>query len=127
MSSIASQLFADAGLPILEEIHGVTITYSRGLRSITLTAVPSAMDFEAFSQDDGILTTVVEHRQYVVRTADLTFEGLPAVPKLRDRITETIDGKIKTYEVTPVAGKPLAELQTAAADRWLVRCKLVSQ
>jgi hypothetical protein len=124
-ASIASQMFTDAAAPLLRELHGVAVTYSRGLRSISLTAIPSVIDYEAFSQDDGILTTTAEHRQYVIRAVDLSFEGLPSVPKLRDRITEEIDGQLKVYEVGPIAGKPLAELQSAAGDQWLVRARRV--
>lgn len=123
--SIATALWQQAGAPILDEIHGVSVTYSRGLRSVTLTAIPSVIDYDAYSQDDGILTTTAIMRQYVVKAADLVFEGLPTEPKLRDRITEVIGGQSQVFEVGPISGKPLAELQGVGGDRWLVRAKRV--
>lgn len=125
MTSIASQLWEAAGAPLLDEIHGVTVTYWRGLRSVTVTAIPSVIDYEAYSQDDGILTTIARMRQYLIRADELVIDGRVVDPQLRDRITETINGTSYTYEVGPISGKPLAEQQSAGGERWLIRTKRV--
>lgn len=124
MPSFADQIWEDAAAPLLDELHGVAVTYSRGLRAVDITAVPSVLSHEVYDQDDGALSTVATLRQYVIAASAIVLDGETVEPQLRDRITETINGATQTYEVSPVPGKPAYELQVSGA-RWLVRCKRV--
>jgi len=122
--SFADQLWEAAGAPLLDEINGVSVAYSRGLRTVTVTAVPSVIDYDAYNADDGAITTIGTLRQYVIATAVLVLDGETVTPKPRDRITETINGEQQIFEVSAIEGKPAAELQVGGY-RWLIRCKRV--
>lgn len=124
MPSFADQMWEDAAAPLLDELHGVAVNYSRGLRTVDITAVPSVLSHEIYDQDDGSLSTVATLRQYVIAASAIVIDGETVEPQLRDRITETINGAAQVFEVSPVPGKPAYELQVSGS-RWLVRCKRV--
>jgi hypothetical protein len=94
--SLVDSLWESAGAPINDEFFGVSIVYSRGTQSVTVTAIPS-----------------------VIAPTGQVFR-----PKRADTIVETVNGVECKYEVCPLPDKPLAELQLGAA-RWLVRAKRV--
>ena len=126
MPSFAQSLWNDAAVPLEGEMFGVSIAYQRGADGITVTAIPSVVDYELFDADG--LTTIATIREYLIVALDLqdlATAGTVFDPRKTDRITETINGTACTFEVVPVGNKPAAELQLGGA-RWLVRTKQVS-
>jgi len=125
--SLVDSLWESAGAPINDEFFGVSIVYSRGTQSVTVTAIPSVIAYEQFSVEDIPLSTVVTWRQYLIPVSALSViapTGQVFRPKRADTIVETVNGVECKYEVCPLPDKPLAELQLGAA-RWLVRAKRV--
>lgn len=123
--SFAQSLWEDAGAPLLDEGFGVSLVYSRGASSATVTGIPSVVDYEVFDADG--LTTIATIREYVISAAQLSAlatDGTVFEPNRTDRITETINGIDRQFVVAPVGNKPAAELQLGGA-RWLVRTKQV--
>lgn len=85
----AAEKFIDFG--------GVTITYQRGINSVSLTATPSMHRYE-MADSEGFGITALS-RDYLVRAADLVIGGTEIVPRAGDRVTETISGVSTTFEV----------------------------
>ena len=81
----------------LKTAAGVSITYTRGTSSLTLTAWPGNTLFKV--SDDSGLRVFWGERDYLIAAADLTL-GEPAE---NDRIAETIDGTAMVFEVLPPA------------------------
>lgn len=77
----------------MPEAAGVPVTYTRGADSLALTAVVGRTVFRA--QEEGRAAVVWGDRDYLINVADLTF----GVPKVGDKITETINGEPVTFEV----------------------------
>lgn len=77
---------------------GVSVTYTRGATSATLTATPTR------EQDDGIAVpspgtrSADRQREYLIVYADLVSAGL-SEPAEGDRIAETINSASVVYEV----------------------------
>ena len=126
MSRVDS-LWESAGAPINDEFFGVSIVYSRGTQSVTVTAIPSVIDVELFAVDELPLNTAVVWRQWIIKASDLSSlapTGAVFRPKRADIVTETIGGVEQRYEVAPLPDKPAAEMQLGGY-RWLVRGKRV--
>lgn len=123
MPSLAAALWTAAGAPINAELFGVSVVYSRGVSSVTATAIPSVVDYEAFDVDDGALTTIATKRQYLIAASaldSLAAAGEVFEPRRNDTIAETINGEDCVFRIGPIGGKPAAELQVDGAH-WLVR------
>lgn len=99
-----SNLFAKARdwLPgKVQDAAGATVTYARGAQSITLTAVAGRTVFS--SNAEGGPRVEFGDRDYLIAVADLTF----GTPRVGDRVTETVGGRVTTFEVqTPDTGEP---------------------
>ena len=97
---------------------GVSIRYTRGAKSITLTAILGNTGF-AVNMDNGP-RLIWGDRDYLIAVADLTF-GEPA---LGDRITETVNGTAKVYEVmTPLSGDPAWRHSDHGQTMWRLHVK----
>lgn len=81
---------------------GVTITYTRGANSVSITATVSMHEYDVIDTD-GVVTAVTS-RDYVIHSADLILAAVEVLPRAGDRIAETIDGTAETFEVMPLAG-----------------------
>lgn len=79
----------------LDEQVGVSITYSRGTSSATLTAVVGETVFES-DNEFGVLR--IESRDFLIKKSRLDGAGF-GEPQRGDRITETQGGDTVTHEV----------------------------
>lgn len=127
MSSLAQQLWEAAAAPLLAEMFGVSITYSRSGYSVAITATLSVVEYEIYDTQGGALNTTATVREYLIADEDLqqlATSGARFEPQRNDKITETINGVECTFHVAPVGGRKAADKQ-ADGVRWLVRCKQV--
>lgn len=88
----------------LKDAAGLTITYSRGIQSVSLTATATLHQYE-ITEQDGFVTTFVS-RDYLLHAADLVLDSTAVTPRAGDRIGETIAGTATTFEVVPVGDAP---------------------
>ena len=87
----------------LKTAAGVSVTYTRGTNSVTLTAVPTLHQYEIVD-DEGFGISMLS-RDYLIHAADLILAGAEIAPRAGDRIAETIDGVAQTFEVMPLGQK----------------------
>lgn len=78
----------------------VSVTYSRGVNSVTLTATRGKSDFEEV--DEFGVVQRMQSRDYLVLVADLILSGVGVIPAVGDRITDAG----ATYEVLSISGQP---------------------
>jgi hypothetical protein len=84
------------------QVAGVTVTYTRGGTTRTLSALEGRTVFA--SQQEGAPRIEFGDRDYLIELADLTAFG---DPQIGDRITETLAGVQRVFEVrTPGTGEP---------------------
>ncbi len=76
-----------------------SVTYKRGVDSVTLAATVGRTDFDVLDNETAMLTRV-ESRDYVFPAADLVLDSAQVLPERGDQIVEIgDDGKTRTYEV----------------------------
>ena len=103
---------------LLKTAGGVSIIYTRGAKSITMTAIPGRTVF-ASNMVDGARIEFGD-RDYLIAVADLTF-GEPA---LGDRITEAVTDGTRIFEVmTPNTGEPAWRFSDQGRTLWRVHTK----
>lgn len=84
------------------QVAGVTVTYTRGATSRTITAVVGRTVFA--SQLDGGPRIEFGDRDYLIEATEMTAFG---DPQIGDRIAETLNGTSRVWEVmTPGTGEP---------------------
>jgi hypothetical protein len=99
--SLSTLMAADVDNVLLNtDEFAVTVTYSRGASSVTITAVVQASVFEV-SNEFGV--TRIESRDYVIKPSSLNFGSGVTVPIRGDLITE--GGNV--YIVTAPDGAPV--------------------
>lgn len=104
-----------------EAARGVTVSYARGATTLSITAVPAQVRSQA------LLTNVVDmsfgERDYLIRASLLTL-GEPAEG---DRITETLAGESKMFEVIePGQGEPSWRWHDRAETTYRIHTKRVT-
>lgn len=77
------------------------VVYSRGETTLTIQATKGRREYEVLQ---GGSVTVAQSHDWIVRADDLAPLGFPVEPKVGDRITETVGGLIRVYEVMRVGG-----------------------
>jgi hypothetical protein len=82
---------------------GVSVTYTRGTDSASITATATMQQYDVVDAE-GFSTSVVS-RDYLVHAADLVLAGSLIVPRAGDQIAETIAGVACTFEVMPLGEK----------------------
>jgi hypothetical protein len=93
--------FADG---LLVETFGVSIIVSDGINSVVLNARIAQSNAQTI--DAGGSVAVEEGvRDYLIATADLSLGGATVKPARGMRITETIDGIVRTFELLPISGQ----------------------
>jgi hypothetical protein len=104
---------------LFTEVFGVAINYSIG-GSVVITGLDAQVSinqYQVFDSDD--IAGIANSRDYLVTKADLLNGITPFLPAPRHRITETIDGISRNFEVMQMPGRPCYE-PADAADRMLV-------
>lgn len=104
------------------QVAGVTVTYTRGVTSVSLPALEGRTVFA--SQQEGAPRVEFGDRDYLIELADLTTFGDPQVG---DRITETLAGVARVFEVrTPGTGEPAWRWSDPGHTRYRVHTTRVS-
>jgi hypothetical protein len=101
----------------LKDHAGTSITYQRGVSTVTITATATLHEYEVVDQE-GFSTTVLS-RDYLVHAADLVLGGAEIAPRSGDLIAETIGGVACTFEVMPLGMKK--EYEPVDRDGLLLR------
>jgi hypothetical protein len=116
-----------AALPYAAEAAGGTVRYSRHGIYVDMITVAEEQDYK-IADESGVPTDVggavinvanVHFRDFILRAADLVIDGKTITPRSGDKITETIQGNERTYEVMP-AGQ-LGEASWLTADGSVLR------
>lgn len=102
----------------LKDHCGVSVTYSRGVQSVSLTATVELHDYQIIN-DEGLATSIVS-RDYILHAADVVISGSVVAPRVGDRIAETVGGTVCTFEVLP-PGPGFKEYEPLDTDRTLLR------
>jgi hypothetical protein len=101
---------------------GRSVTYSRGLKAITLTAWLGNTLFARNTDEPGA-SVVWGERDYVFAVSELVIDGQQVMPLKDDRIAEVIDGQEVTFEVSTPTGEPPARYLDLTRTMWLVHTK----
>ena len=81
-----------------------SVVYRHGDVGIVLSATIGRTEFASDAADPVIETW--QSRDYIVRTADLTFGGVVLLPSRGDRIEESDGAVTQVYEVMAPGGQP---------------------
>lgn len=101
---------------------GVSVTYTRGATSRTVTALVGRTVFS--SNLDGGPRIEFGDRDYLIESSEMTAFGDPAIG---DRITETLAGSQRVWEVmTPGTGEPAWRWSDPQHTRYRVHTTQVS-
>lgn len=101
----------------LKDHAGLTITYARGVYSVSMTATCSMQEYQ-ITDEEGFSTAVLS-RDYILHGAELILNGAAVIPRAGDTITETIGGVAKVFEVLPISG--LKEYEPIDPDATLLK------
>lgn len=104
----------------LQNNAGTSVTVSRGAITATVVATIGRSVFEA-SEGGGVVESW-ESRDFLLPTADLPF----GEPQRHDRITETINGDPRVYEVASPRGVPLFHYADAFQEIVRIHTKRIS-
>jgi len=85
----------------IQGVAGISVTYTREDRAVTLIACPGTTDYET---EVGDIIESVQSRDFIIKASDLKFGGTPVVPARGDTIRETISGISVTYAVAAPGG-----------------------
>lgn len=103
-----------------KQANGVPVTYARAAGgTLALTAIRGLTTADSQELPGRI---EISARDYLIAVADLT--GGP--PAIGDRVTETINGAAKTFEVmTPETGEPAWRYANELRQHYRIHCKAV--
>lgn len=101
----------------LKTAAGVSITYTRGSYSVTITAACILNQYQIIDEEG--FTTSVNSRDYLIHGAELILNGAAIAPRAGDRISETIGGVVNTFEVVPLG--QLREYEPMDSDSVLLK------
>jgi hypothetical protein len=107
----------------LADVFSSSITYYRGVNSVSLTAEAALRDHPVVDVD-GIVTSV-QARDFTVAAADLVISGSIILPRSGDRIYETIGATTHIWEVVPVGKRTCYEWADTQKATWLIHTKYV--
>lgn len=106
----------------LDEQVGVSLTYTRGVTSATVTGGIGQTSFETDSEF-GVLK--IEARDYLITAARLTAAGF-GEPQRGDRITETQGSATVTHEVLDMPGIPPFSYSDQSRQRLRIHTKRIT-
>ena len=84
----------------LKNHRGLAVSYSRGLSSCELTAVPGRTRMAI--QDESGLTLYTQERDWLIQAAELVLDGTAVLPETGDRIRLVVGAQALVYEVQPL-------------------------
>jgi len=112
----------------LKQVGQVQITYSRGVQSAVIAACVGRTAFAqaAPAGTSGPAPAIIwGDRDYLVLAADLVLGGSAVEPQRGDRITETIAGTARTFEVLAPPGEPAWRYSDAGRTTYRIHAKEV--
>lgn len=120
---------ADANLATADALHaemfGVEVDYVRA--SSTIEAVTARVGLREYELTErGGAVTVATVREYIILKTDLTIDEAAIEPRSGDRISETVGGVVRTFEVMPMANRLCVEEDDVDGRLWRIRTKEVS-
>lgn len=115
MATLSSKMLAHAG---------VSITYRRGVQSVSLTAVPGSTLLR-LSDQYGSVKVERTDRDYCLNAADLVISGTAITPQRGDEIVEDDGDKIRTYKVLPYGDEPCWRWADHSQTVYRIHAKLV--
>jgi len=107
----------------LQAAAGRSVTYRRGNRSATLTAVPSQHEYDVLDEDG--FATKRQSYDFVVTAADLVLGSDTIEPRPGDRIDDTINGEERHFELMPLGDRPCCEWHDVTGIQLIVHCKRI--
>lgn len=109
----------------LQSAAGVSVTYTRGAYSVSLTAVVGRTVFASNLQ--GAARIEFGDRDYLIEAADLILNSATVEPVKGDRITEVVNGATMVFEaMIPSTGEPCWRYSDPARTILRIHCKRVS-
>jgi len=108
----------------LQGAAGVSLTYTRGAQSVTLTGWVGRTAF-AQAGGQGGAAVIWGDRDYLFPAADLILGGSVVTPQRGDRITEIIAGTTLTFEVIAPGNEPAWRYSDAGRQTLRVHTKKV--
>lgn len=122
MTAIAGAI---AGLlQAVSSAAGVAVSYRRGnLTPAVLTAIPSRRPYEVVHMDGTV--SQAQARDYILASAILVIEGQQVEPAPGDKIDETINGDLTTFEVMAVGAEKCFDYSDAAKTMIRIHTKQV--
>lgn len=114
----------DAMAGSTKRLAGVTVTYTQGTGTVSVTARVGITRTEIVDQDST--TMEVQVRDWIIDVADLVISSAAVTPARGDTITETVNGLVNVYAVLPVAGEETHRYSDATGKRWRIHSKLQS-
>jgi hypothetical protein len=107
----------------MKATNGVEVTYTRGEDAVELTAWPGRTVFKRNMQEAAAI--LFGERDYLMAAAELVIGGSMVTPKKGDRITETIDGQLVTFEVQAPSDEPVWRYSDKTRMVLRIHCKRV--
>lgn len=104
---------------------GVSLTYTRGAQSVTLTGWVGRTAFAQLPGSGSGAAVIWGDRDYLIPVSDLVLGGSAVTPQRGDRISETIDGVSLTFEVLAPGTEPAWRYSDAGRQTYRVHCKKV--
>lgn len=123
MSTFASAI--TNALATIRAAAGVTVTYSRGADTVSLTAVPGRTRYES-NVPSGVVTEF-QTRDYIIKAADLILAGSVTLPQDGDQITDVdAAGDDVVYEaMSPGGDAPSWTFSDTARTHLRIHTKVV--
>jgi hypothetical protein len=124
MTSIVDQLWEDAGVPLIQELYGTTVSFQRGEQTTEdVPAIADTVDYPVF--DDSGFFQSVSSRDYTLPVSETKIGGVAVQPQRGDKIHETINGVLQVFEVSS-PGKLPACTPSPSGTQWIVHTKRVA-
>ena len=96
-------------------LSGVAVVYTRGLNSVSLTAIPGAQVHSV--ERDGEFHEEIKSRDYLILATELIIDGEETLPQRNDTITEGD----QVYKVLWVGGE--SQWEWTDPQRVIIRVK----
>ena len=109
----------------LQTAAGVSTVYARGAYTLNLTPWVGRTVFA--SNLEGNARIEFGERDYLIPAANLILNGATTEPAIGDRITETVGGESKVFEIMrPSNGEPAWRWSDSSQTRYRIHVKRVS-
>jgi len=105
----------------LKPKHSDSVTYQRGLDSVSIKATLGASQEESLDESGAIIRT--RRIDFIVTAADLILDGVVVKPLPGDRI---VDGT-KTYEVLAIAGSEIYREEDPFGLIFRIHARLIDE